>query len=238
MGGDFICHSHLSHEMLYISTGVGKVRFGANEYDIAEGDILFVPAGVEHTGPGGPDCGVIYLIADHPLPPNITAPFIIKDNDNRSIRPYFENIYEIFKRPDSDASYKKVQDILSEFIFELIFSLKCEGEIDEDVQKLCAVIQQGFSDPCFDLGGEMAGISRSVSYLRRKFTADMGINPCRYLTSIRMNHAKKLIGNKRHNKYTFAQIAYFCGYSDERYFTRIFKKEIGVPPGEYYRQIK
>ncbi len=236
--GDFLRHSHLSHEMLYISSGVGKVRFGQREYDVSQGDILFIPAGTEHTGPGGPECGVIYLIADHPVPPKLCKPFIIKDDENNSIRAYFENIYEIFFRPDSDVSYKRVEDMLCEIIFELVLNLHSQGEIDEDVEKLCFAIKTSFQDAEFDLGTQMAKIAPSVTYLRRKFHNAMGVNPCRYLMMVRLNHAKKLIADKKHNDYSFTQIAYLCGYSDERYFTRIFKKEFGVPPGEYYKQIK
>lgn len=236
--GDFLPHSHIGHEMLYISSGVGKVRFGEEEHDVFQGDIIFVPAGSEHTGPGGPGCGVIYIIADHPLPLNLSVPFIIRDNEKNSIRAYFENIYEIYKRPDSDVSYKKVEDTLCELIFELVFSLQSETASDKDVSRLCDVIKKGFSNADFDLGGEMALISPSVTYLRRKFVAEMGVNPCKYLTSVRLNHAKKLIGNKKHSGNTFTQIAYACGYSDEHYFIRAFKKAFGITPGEYYRQVK
>ena len=163
INGDFLLHSHLYHEMLYISSGEGKVRFGEEERAVSEGDILFVPAGTEHTGPGGASCGVIYLIADHPLPFNISGHFIIRDNENRSIRAYFENIYEIFTRPDSDISYKKVENTLCDLIFELVFSLQGENGLDTDVSRLCGVIQKDFSKPDFNLGAEMARITPSVT---------------------------------------------------------------------------
>lgn len=237
INGDFLPHSHNSHEILYITRGEGKVKVGGSTTDLSAGDIVFIPAGMEHTGPGGKDCGVIYVIADHPTPQRLLKPFVIRDDERHSIHTYFENIYDIFMRPDNDVSYKKVEDTLCELIFELVFSLKSESEADGEVAKLCNTIIKGFRAPDFDLGGEMAAISRSVTYLRRRFSAEMGMNPCRYLKSVRIGYAKKLIGQKKHNEFTFTQIAHECGYEDERYFTRVFKKECGVTPGEYYHQI-
>lgn len=58
INGDFLSHSHNSHEVLYITRGQGKVKAGGSTIDLSAGDIVFIPAGMEHTGPGGKECGV------------------------------------------------------------------------------------------------------------------------------------------------------------------------------------
>lgn len=51
-----------------------------------------------------------------------------------------------------------------------------------------------------------------------------------YLTSVRMEKAKKLLQDIQYN---ISEIAGMVGYQDKRYFSRLFKKIVGVTPKEY-----
>ena len=51
-----------------------------------------------------------------------------------------------------------------------------------------------------------------------------------YLTGLRMEHAKNLL---REKEKSIKQICVESGYSDPNYFSRIFKKTVGVTPSEY-----
>jgi len=47
-----------------------------------------------------------------------------------------------------------------------------------------------------------------------------------------MNEAKKYLLN---TSYSIAEISYFLNFNDPAYFSRLFKKRVGVPPGEFRR---
>ena len=51
-----------------------------------------------------------------------------------------------------------------------------------------------------------------------------------YLTNIRIEKAKELLGN---SDYSMKEICVMVGYSDPTYFSRSFKKNVGVTPTEY-----
>ncbi len=71
-------------------------------------------------------------------------------------------------------------------------------------------------------------------YLSTLFNREMGINFSVFLKQFRMSHAKRLLKGTDLRVY---EIAAAVGYSDPKYFQRVFKEEIGVSPGEY-RQMK
>lgn len=67
-------------------------------------------------------------------------------------------------------------------------------------------------------------------YLSTLFNREMGINFSTFLKQFRMSHAKRLLKGTEMKIY---EIAKATGYSDPKYFQRVFKEEIGVSPGEY-----
>lgn len=51
-----------------------------------------------------------------------------------------------------------------------------------------------------------------------------------YLNQIRVEHACAYLKQKYFKTY---EIAYKVGFQDEKYFTRVFKKVMGMTPSEY-----
>ena len=77
-------------------------------------------------------------------------------------------------------------------------------------------------------------VNLSRSAFADRFTTLMGQPPMRYLTGWRMQVA----GHKlREGRQTIAQIAFDIGYESEAAFTRAFKREIGVPPATWRKQL-
>lgn len=79
---------------------------------------------------------------------------------------------------------------------------------------------------------EAAGISEG--HLRRCFKKEMDVNVVNYLTEYRLDHAKKLMQNRRGN---IDEIWKKTGFTSGQYFSYVFKKKEGMSPREYIRQI-
>lgn len=69
------------------------------------------------------------------------------------------------------------------------------------------------------------------SYLSALFKKRIGQTFVDYLTSVRINKASELLSNNR--KYKVYEIAKLVGYTDEKYFSKLFKKIKGMNPEEY-----
>ena len=71
----------------------------------------------------------------------------------------------------------------------------------------------------------------SPGYLTKIFCQAYDITPTKYLTNLRMHHAQRLLLNEP--SLSVRQIGEICGYHDQGYFNRIFKKHTGKSPLEY-----
>ena len=71
----------------------------------------------------------------------------------------------------------------------------------------------------------------SPQYLRRLFHDYLGMAPTQYILQSRIKFAKGLLLNKHNLK--ISEIATQSGFSDPRYFARIFKREMGMTPLTY-----
>lgn len=69
----------------------------------------------------------------------------------------------------------------------------------------------------------------SPFHLLRSFRRETGMPPHEYLTSLRIEKAKRLLRAGT----SIAQTAFETGFSDQSHLTRSFKRIIGVTPGQY-----
>lgn len=90
-------------------------------------------------------------------------------------------------------------------------------------------IQFNYShDISIDDVAKSVGVSRS--HLYRVFMSNVGKSPIDYLTEYRINEACKLL---RTGNLSIAEVAISVGFFDQFYFSRVFKKAMGLPPSKY-----
>lgn len=68
------------------------------------------------------------------------------------------------------------------------------------------------------------------SHLSRSFHKNIGISPMEYLTKVRLEHAMQLLAT---TTLSINEIAAFCGFSNGNYFSKVFKKKLGLTPSDY-----
>ncbi|OXS61729.1 hypothetical protein B1A99_03715 [Cohnella sp. CIP 111063] len=67
-------------------------------------------------------------------------------------------------------------------------------------------------------------------YVARLFKQEFGIGIKEFVTELRMNHAKLLLGNPY---LKVGEIAEKIGFADEKYFSKVFKRETGLTPQQF-----
>ena len=70
----------------------------------------------------------------------------------------------------------------------------------------------------------------SPSYFSRVFKEETGESFTTYLTRIRIERSKSLLSQK---SIRLTDIAQLVGFEDQSYFTKVFKKQEGMPPLRY-----
>lgn len=77
------------------------------------------------------------------------------------------------------------------------------------------------------------GIARELhihpTYLHKLFREETGYSVCEYIQKTRLRHASELL----RSAHTLREAAQAVGISSPQYFSKLFKREYGVTPGEY-----
>lgn len=76
-------------------------------------------------------------------------------------------------------------------------------------------------------------VALSERQLRRRIKQLVGLSPSQYFKSIRLQHARKLLEQKRYN--TITQTAAAVGFQDASAFSRNFSKQFGKSPSSYLK---
>lgn len=101
-------------------------------------------------------------------------------------------------------------------------------ECREEIQRACVFLQEHYEERIrLEEICKCAGLSKST--LLRAFTKEKGVTPYRYLETIRINEAKKLLEQGA----SPLEAALGTGFSDQSHFSNFFRSFIGLSPGEY-----
>jgi len=72
------------------------------------------------------------------------------------------------------------------------------------------------------------------TYFSNSFSAHFGVSPQQYILQKKLNRAINLLYE---NNKSIKEIAFLCGFENESYFNRQFKKIYGIPPGKFLKRI-
>ena len=97
------------------------------------------------------------------------------------------------------------------------------------IKKACKFIEEHLSED-FSLEVLAQELGVSPYHLSRLFKEEKGENFINYVTSLRLEKAKKLLGD---NSLIIKEISTGVGYNDQNYFTKLFKQKFGLTPTEY-----
>ncbi len=86
----------------------------------------------------------------------------------------------------------------------------------------------GNSDVTIDDIAQAVAVSRTS--LHRKMKQMMGTSPIEFLREARIRKAAKMLST---TKRSVSEIAYACGFTDPKYFSKCFKAITGKTPSEF-----
>ena len=152
--------------------------------------------------------------------------------------------------PENSGAYEPLFDeILSEWENkEIGYSLRCnavlsnilytiENELFRRLGGSCdissraaAIIEKHLGDSRFSLAEVSGMLKISDAYLRIDFKNKFGITLKEYQTNLRLKRGRMLLETQY---LPIKDIAHKCGFSNEKYFSALFKKHFGASPKLY-----
>lgn len=251
-------HSQESWELDYILTGRGVRTTGSRSEHFREGEVVLVPPGIPHCwefDPAHTDYGGNIV--------NITVTFddLFLDSVLGVFPDLLKSISYIRDRRNSVISY--VGDTLNRLV-SLMRGMNDEDAAARagSFLKILGVLgsnpEARQSDNCLKVNSEekrkmkvrtfvSCNISRPVTL--KEISSYVGMNESafciffrkqygqtfvEYLNSQRLEYARHLLEN---GSLTVTEVCYACGFSSPPYFSRIFRREVGISPQQYAKSI-
>lgn len=229
--GKSIVHSHDMWELILTSAGHGDIVVEDKQYAFYPGSLLCVPPGRVHYNTAREDYVHIAIrIRDFVSPAGETVQTFQDD-----VEKTFETIAGILLRVffGREPARELLLNSLYDSLYGLLVRWSEPQQRNEEVELVKNVMIANFSDPEFHAASATTNIHYSTDYFRKLFRQETGMTPPQYLTGLRIQYAKKLLGSSGTGQERISDIALRSGFYDARYFARVFKALQGVTPQEY-----
>lgn len=222
-------HSHEYYEAVFYSGGGGTGYIGTESYDIKPGYLAVIPSGIlhseSHTVNGRVIC--IGISGDgfssiqgvfHDCCGEITALAVRIVNEISGQRP----------------EYRRLCELMAEELSILIGRLSRSLQTTERNLGYAAEFIRGNCHERLYLPSVAAQLHISYEYFRHCFAARFGMSPAKYLLAARIELAKRLLAD---TGLSCTEIAGRCGFFDSSQFAMLFRREVGMTPTEYRRDL-
>lgn len=107
---------------------------------------------------------------------------------------------------------------------------KLSAEDDAFMSRVVAFVDEHISDSDITINDMATAAFASRSSLNRKMKQLVGLTPADFLREARIKHACTLLVT---TDATIADITYRSGFTDPKYFSRVFRHSIGMSPTDY-----
>jgi len=223
-------HKHYFWELIYYTEGNGVNHIGGQDIPFEKGCLICQPPGIFHHEISKEGFKNIFLM--------------IREMDN------FDMDIPVFY----DSEYGELEQLLTQMFFcyhsrgnnrnsilkstlvllnEYLISRQAQRRKNRYVEFCEHTIIENISNHQFSLPKTLDSIPMSNTYFMKLFKKEIGYTPNTYLQMKRVEYAKQLMGGGRMGNLLIKDIARMCGFNDQYYFSKIFKKQTGVSPKLY-----
>ena len=217
-------HKHDFWEITYYIEGEGTNITNGISFPFREGTIICQPPNVIHEDISNNGYKNIFFEVDSLF--DFQTPLVLRDNDSKSFLKVIELMYQEYFETNDPAVITSFLIILNSFILRL----STPRARDPHIEKMKKEIFFNYSSAKFHVSDSFINMPWSESQIRRNFKQETGMTPQKYLESIRIRQAKKML---LYDTYSITQISLMCGFDDAYYFSKFFKKNTGMSPSEY-----
>ena len=249
-------HDHDFYEINYVKKGE-CVNFVEGEVIyMPEGSFILLHTGTFHTLYAPDENSIIYnvllkkewfleTVRRYPLPHTAMGEFIsLAGGETYPEYVYSPHSSEAVEKKLTDLCNNRKKALLSteaNVLFCLSEMLNEEDSVlsqtmktsDKSMQKIMSYINQNFNSVTMESLSEYIGYS--TTHIGRMFKKHIGKSFSEVVRKLRRDHAEYLL---KFSNYQISEISAMIGYENVEHFCRIFKKDMGMSPREYRKNIK
>jgi AraC-like DNA-binding protein len=202
--------------------------FEDNSFKITASNLLYIPANTEYTRQSYGNEEIIAIHFNILNRENFT-PCLINVEEEKCNKA-FKEIYRVWS--ERKAGYKyKCTAILCEYLSTVIIEKSNSKEYDKLKKSINYIERNLTQNLSVDKLAKMCNLCETQ--YRKIFKKEFGVSPVKYINKLRINNAVSMLSG---GYYSMSEISELCGFSDQKYFNKIFRSETGKTPSQYKKE--
>ncbi|WP_299551480.1 two-component regulator propeller domain-containing protein [Seonamhaeicola sp.] len=130
-------------------------------------------------------------------------------------------------------SRRHMQEKFSKVISAEPSNLDIESHDEKFIRKLIRIIENSIDDDLLTVEFLASEVGTSRANLYRKLKTIINDSPSNFIKKIRLKRAAQLL---EETSLYVSEVAYMCGFKNQKHFSKVFSKEFGVSPSDYAQQ--
>ncbi|MBQ8391684.1 MAG: helix-turn-helix transcriptional regulator [Clostridia bacterium] len=220
------------HALAFRIKGNAVFTHGEKVLNSSPGTVTYMPANYDYSAqyPDRNEILVIHFQLKKDLEIENFSPL-----SSAAVFSLFKNAYKTWKE-GGNCYYDKTMSLFYEILCNLPSADRHSKSSPSYKSFLSAseYMRENFTDPNLSIEQLAKSANISGTYFRKLFLQKFNTTPNRYLILKRLTYADKLLST---GKYSIKEVAEMSGFYDVKYFSRVVKKEYGVPPSKLYCHI-
>lgn len=224
--------------LIYCTEGKGVIEVEDQIYRLEKSDAFCIPRNVRHKyyADEKEPWSILWVHFKgentnyFPLEERKIVHINSRHSDNRMMV-LFNLLFRVLERNYTIGNFIYISQVLSLILSEIYFREKVDESSVQD-RHVTMVIRYMYQHLRENLTLEEISeeVQLSKSYLNAVFKAQTGKSPVEFFIHLKMQEACKLL---KSTDYYIYEVSAELGYTDQYYFSRIFKKVVGVSPKDY-----
>ena len=223
--------------LCFVISGSAIYDFGNKQITVQANDLLFIRKNQNYTVTVTDNAPWEHIVISFDLQDDcdidsVLLPFINKLSHPAQFEEIFKKILITYNH--ADIAYNLEMKSLTYHIFSMLLEELSKKQASKKpkykaIEKAARYIENNYKEKIsVDILAKCSGYS--TSNFSRLFKEIYSLAPAEYVNHIRIEKAKNMLKTEM---FTLAEIAEECGFSNVYYFSRVFKKLVGVTPKTY-----
>ena len=225
--------------LIYVLSGTLEIRSNGSDYSVKSGEWLFLKPGTEHSGTALSGGELSYLWAHF----STETPFADAQEGSAYTLPEYgkaasQRVGVIFRQLVDFSRRSMYTDRMTECALEMLLTEMTQEYLDSlgaesSHAPLIDDIDEWVKLNCHrqitikDIAEEF---HYNPEYLSALYSRETGLTLTRRITMARIEISKRLLSDR---SVSIKETAFSCGFSDEKYYMRVFRKLEGMTPLQY-----
>lgn len=239
-------NGHEYDQFFYNTCGSGHLEMNGRVYDLPEGSAFFIPAGKPHSYyPDGDIWDVRWMVPYGSALPELLKNLRLENGGVFSMQDETGLDRILYRMRKNLIEHPKYGNVLAagevySFILEFVHQTslyrinESEGiPYEGQILTLKEYIGNHFMYP-ISMDDLCKVIPVTPQHMCRIFKDALGMRPMEYVNKVRIEMAKSLL---IYSDFSIKEIGEKCGFQNNNYFYKIFKKKEQVTPSEYRNSV-